>query len=329
MPLVQRSLRSVTALSALAVALLVSLSLLTVGAGTASAWGPPGTKGFRDATINGYGMDVKTRVRTWASQTSNPKTAPTVIFLDGLRATNDVNGWEKETNVAYLSRHGYNVVMPVGGQSSFYEDWNAASPTAGQRAPYRWRSVLTKSLPAYLNSIGFSGNRTLVGLSMAASSAVMMATDYPQLYKRAVSMSGFMHLTAPGMQTMLRAAAFDAGRFDLNNMYGIFPNISAFTRDPTLNLPRMAGKHFLLYAGTGAWGGRNPVGRTWVDNIGTGLDGSAIEVLSMEQSRTFALAAQIAGAKVRADFPAVGIHSWGYWQDEIWNISNSGWFFNG
>ncbi|WP_299576029.1 alpha/beta hydrolase family protein [uncultured Williamsia sp.] len=312
------------ALSTLIVAMIAAFGLVTVGTGAANAWGPRPAPTFKSAQINGYGMPNPV-IRTWASTTTNPAQAPTVIFLDGLRATNDVNGWEKETNVPFLSQHGYNVVMPVGGQSSFYADWDAPSPSAGQTRPYRWNSVLTGSLPAYLNSLGFSRNRTLVGLSMSAAPAIMLATTRPDLYTRAVSMSGFPHPTAPGMQTMLRAAAFDSGRYDLNDMWGIFPNVKAFQNDPWLNLGAMRGKHLWVYAAAGIWNGPP----TNIATFGTGLSGSALEVVSQEQSQTFALAARAAGANVRSSFWPVGIHAWQFWQDEIWRIDRAGWFRNG
>ncbi|WP_188587144.1 alpha/beta hydrolase [Gordonia jinhuaensis] len=101
------------------VALLVAAMALVGGAGNALAWGPPPNEAptFRQDRINGYGMGDPL-VRTWAAQGVDRTKAPTLVFLDGLRATDDVSGWERDSNVAYLSKRGYNVVMPVGGQSS-------------------------------------------------------------------------------------------------------------------------------------------------------------------------------------------------------------------
>ncbi|GAB2660212.1 hypothetical protein GCM10027169_23960 [Gordonia jinhuaensis] len=164
------------------VALLVAAMALVGGAGNALAWGPPPNEAptFRQDRINGYGMGDPL-VRTWAAQGVDRTKAPTLVFLDGLRATDDVSGWERDSNVAYLSKRGYNVVMPVGGQSSFYADWNA--PSGGRSTPYRWESVLTGSLPAYLSSRGFF-NRTLIGLSMSGAQAVMIANNNRDEYAR-------------------------------------------------------------------------------------------------------------------------------------------------
>src|SRR5436305_10458684 len=50
--------------------------------------------------------------------------APAVYLLDGLRARDDRNGWDIETNAFdEYQGSGMSVVMPVGGRSSFYADW--------------------------------------------------------------------------------------------------------------------------------------------------------------------------------------------------------------
>ncbi len=181
----RRSNAGVRALVSIILTVAAAIAMVAVGSGTANAWGPVPAPTFKSAEINGYGMPDPV-VRSWASTTTKPSQAPTIIFLDGLRATPRINGWESETNVAYLSQRGYNVVMPVGGQSSFYADWDRPSISAGQNSAYRWDSVLQNSLPNYLDKRGFSKNRTLVGLSMAASPAIMLATRRHDLYTRAV-----------------------------------------------------------------------------------------------------------------------------------------------
>jgi Putative esterase len=47
-----------------------------------------------------------------------------VLLLDGLRARDDLNGWDINTAAFdWFYQSGVSVVMPVGGQSSFYSDW--------------------------------------------------------------------------------------------------------------------------------------------------------------------------------------------------------------
>ena len=47
-----------------------------------------------------------------------------VYLLDGLRAQDDASGWDINTAAfEWFYQSGISVVMPVGGQSSFYSDW--------------------------------------------------------------------------------------------------------------------------------------------------------------------------------------------------------------
>ena len=47
-----------------------------------------------------------------------------VYLLDGLRAQDDFNGWDVNTAAfEWYYQSGLSIVMPVGGQSSFYTDW--------------------------------------------------------------------------------------------------------------------------------------------------------------------------------------------------------------
>ena len=59
--------------------------------------------------------------------------SPAVYLLDGLRAQDDYNGWDINTQAFewYLDS-GLSIVMPVGGQSSFYADWYAPARNKGR-----------------------------------------------------------------------------------------------------------------------------------------------------------------------------------------------------
>ena len=47
-----------------------------------------------------------------------------VYLLDGLRAQDDFSGWDiNSAAFDWFNGSGISVVMPVGGESSFYTDW--------------------------------------------------------------------------------------------------------------------------------------------------------------------------------------------------------------
>ena len=72
------------------------------------------------------------------------RTRRRVYLLDGLRAQDDFNGWDINTPAfEWYNGSGLSVVMPVGGQSSFYTDWY--SPACGKAgcSTYKWETFLT------------------------------------------------------------------------------------------------------------------------------------------------------------------------------------------
>ena len=71
---------------------------------------------------------------------SNPTAKfPEVWALDGLRARDDENGWTIETNIEqFYADKNVNVILPVGGESSFYSDWQREN----NGKHYKWETFL-------------------------------------------------------------------------------------------------------------------------------------------------------------------------------------------
>ena len=86
-----------------------------------------------------------------------------VYLLDGLRAQDDYSGWDINTSAfEWFYQSGVSVVMPVGGQSSFYTDWYSPSSFNNQAFTYKWETFLANELPqqairvAMLDAGGFN-----------------------------------------------------------------------------------------------------------------------------------------------------------------------------
>ncbi len=108
--------------------------------------------------------------------------SPAVYLLDGLRAQDDFNGWDINTQAFewYLDS-GLSIVMPVGGQSSFYTDWYKPACSKAGCLTYKWETFLTSELPNWLaanNEVQATGSAA-VGLSMAGRSSLILAVYHP------------------------------------------------------------------------------------------------------------------------------------------------------
>jgi diacylglycerol O-acyltransferase/trehalose O-mycolyltransferase len=156
-----------TAATVAAAAVLPGLIGVAGGSATASAFSRPGLPVlYLDVPSPSMGRNIRIQF-----QGGGPHA---VFLMDGLRAQDDFNGWDINTPAfEWFHNSGLSVVMPVGGQSSFYTDWYQPSQGNGQNYTYKWETFMTKELPVYLQAnhgIDPNGN-AVVGISMAGSSA--------------------------------------------------------------------------------------------------------------------------------------------------------------
>src|SRR5690349_12235853 len=183
-------------IAALVAAVLPAVIGVVGGSATASAFSRPGLPvEYLMVPSAGMGRDIKVQF-----QSGGPN-APGLYLLDGLRAQDDFNGWDINTAAfEWYLNSGLSVIMPVGGQSSFYSDWYspACSKKTGACQTYKWETFLTQELPAYLASTKQvkPTASAVVGLSMAGSAALTLAIYHPEQFTYASSLSGFLNLSA-------------------------------------------------------------------------------------------------------------------------------------
>ena len=123
------------AVAAVLTAALPGLIGLVGGSATAGAFSRPGLPvEYLMVPSPSMGHDIKVQFQSGGAN------SPAVYLLDGLRAQDDFNGWDINTQAFewYLDS-GLSIIMPVGGQSSFYADWYrppaarpVARPTSGR-----------------------------------------------------------------------------------------------------------------------------------------------------------------------------------------------------
>lgn len=238
-----------------------------------------------------------------------------VYLLDGLRARDDQNGWDIETNAfEMLYQSGLSTAMPVGGMSSFYVDWYQPAVGNGTTQTYKWETFLTQELPAYLaqnKGVSETGN-AVVGLSMSGSTALNLAANYPSQFRFAASLSGFLHLSDGFWPTLVGLAMNDAGGFKADAMWGP-PSDPAWARnDPTVNVAKLvaSGARIWVYCGNGQPsdlpGAQAGIPQQFLENFtkGSNTDYQNAYVAAGGTNATF-------------DFPADGTHSWPYWAREL------------
>ncbi|MDH4657648.1 hypothetical protein J7S19_03290 [Corynebacterium pyruviciproducens] len=266
---------------------------------------------IKSAAMPGEPVQVQMLLaRDWYSNPS--KTYPEVWALDGLRALDTENGWTINTNIEQMfADKNVNVILPVGGESSFYSDW--LGPNNGKN--YKWESFLTQELPAVLKQ-GYrsNGQRAVTGISMGGTAAMNLAERRPDLFNFVGSFSGYLDTTSPGMPLAIRGALSDAGGYDATAMWGPDGSQQWIDHDPKLGLDALKGKTVYVSSGSGKddFGQPDSVANGPANPAGVGL-----EVISRMTTQTFVDRANQARLEVVSQFRPSGIHAWPYWQFEM------------
>ncbi|OOK71181.1 antigen 85-B [Mycobacterium kansasii] len=230
---------------------LVGVVDVTGGSATASAFSRPGLPvEYLQVPSAAMGRDIKVQFQSGGAN------SPALYLLDGMRAQEDFNGWDINTPAfEWYYQSGISVVMPVGGQSSFYSDWyNPACGKAGCTT-YKWETFLTSELPQYL-----SANRQVkptgsaaVGLSMAGSSALILAAYHPAQFIYAGSLSALLDPSQAMGPSLIGLAMGDAGGYKASDMWGPKDDPAWQRNDPTLQVGKLVANNtrIWVYCGNG------------------------------------------------------------------------------
>jgi diacylglycerol O-acyltransferase/trehalose O-mycolyltransferase len=241
-----------------------------------------------------------------------------VYLLDGLRAQDDFNGWDINTAAfEWFYQSGISVVMPVGGQSSFYTDWYRPATNNAGTITYKWETFLTQELPSWLaaNRAQDPNGNAVVGLSMAGGSALTLAIWHPQQFIFASSLSGFLNPSRGLWPTLIGLAMADAGGFNPANMWGA-PSDPAWQRnDPMVNINRLVANR------TAVWiycGGGKLADLDTDSDFGNNFGSQYLENITLDTNKEFQRNYVAAGGRNAVfNFPPGGTHSWGYWGAQL------------
>lgn len=302
------------ALAAVAIAAaLPALVGLSGGSATSSAFSRPGLPvEYLDVPSAAMGQNIRIQFQSGGAD------SPAVYLLDGLRAQNDFSGWDINTPAFewYLDS-GLSVIMPVGGQSSFYSDWYKPACGNAGCSTYKWETFLTSELPSWLaanRQVKPTGSAA-VGLSMAGSAALTLAIWHPEQFLYAASLSGFLNLSEGWWPKLVGLAMGDAGGYKPEDMWGPGGNSTWKRNDPMVNIGRLIANNtrIWVYCGDGKQSDLD-AGAT----AGNLINAKFLEGFTLRTNKTFRdTYLKQGGGNGVFNFPANGTHSWGYWGQQL------------
>ncbi|OBI48570.1 esterase family protein [Mycobacterium sp. E796] len=293
---------------AVGAALLSGLIGAVGGSATAGAFSRPGLPvEYLQVPSAAMGRDIKVQFQSGGAN------APALYLLDGMRAQDDYNGWDINTPAfEWYNQSGIAVVMPVGGQSSFYSDWYAPACGKAGCTTYKWETFLTSELPAYLsaNKQVRSTNNAAVGLSMAGSSALILAAYHPNQFVYAGSLSALLDPSQGMGPSLIGLAMGDAGGYKTKDMWGPKEDPAWQRNDPSLQVGKLVANNtrIWVYCGNG-----KPS-----DLGGDNLPAKFLEGFVRSSNLKFQDAYNQAGGHNAVwNFDANGTHDWPYWGAQL------------
>ncbi|KAA0024645.1 alpha/beta hydrolase-fold protein [Antrihabitans cavernicola] len=238
---------------------------------------------------------------------------PALFMLDGLRATDKESGWTLDAKAeSFYADKNVNVVLPIGGQSSFYSDW--LNEDNGKN--YQWETFLTKELPPLLESQWRTTDvRGVEGLSMGGTAAMALTARNPGFFKYAASYSGFLTTTSLGMPQAIQYAMNDAGGFNSADMWGPPSNSAWAEHDPYTIADKLKGVSLYVSSGSGMTGPFDQP--TGIPGVSTNFAGMGLEILARLTSQNFATKLNKLGIPAQVNYRPSGTHSWPYWDFEM------------
>ncbi|ANY21679.1 alpha/beta hydrolase-fold protein [Gordonia terrae] len=238
---------------------------------------------------------------------------PQLTMLDGLRAQDDQSGWIINTKIVdFYKDKNVNVILPIGGESSFYTDWK--EPDRGKN--YKWETFLMRELPPILENDWRSTDvRGIEGLSMGGSAAMMLAARNPGFYKFAASFSGILQLSSFGMPQAIQFAVRDGGGYDSMKMFGPPSDPAWKEHDPYLLVDKLQGTSLYVSSGNGMVGPHDKPSD--IPMLATNYSGVGLEMLSRVTSQQFAIQLNRKGIPGQANYRPSGTHTWPYWEFEM------------
>jgi diacylglycerol O-acyltransferase / trehalose O-mycolyltransferase len=295
------------AVAAAAALLLPGVITLLGGSATAGAFSRPGLPvEYLQVPSPSMGRNIKVQFQKGTGSHA-------VYLLDGLRAQDDYNGWDINTTAfEWYYNTPLSIVMPVGGQSSFYSNWY--QPACGNNGclTYKWETFLTTELPQWLSSnkdVTPNGN-AMVGISMSGNSALIFGAYYPEMYPYAGSLSGFPNPSEGQWPGLIGLSMGDAGGYKPDDMWGPSSDPAWQRNDPLVQIQRLIKNNtrIWMYCGNG----------TPSDLGGDNVPAEFLEGLTRRTNETFR-DTYIAdgGHNAVFNFPDNGTHDWNYWGAQL------------
>lgn len=263
--------------------------------------------------------------------------APTVYLLNGAGGAEQDSDWFKMTNkLEFYQKKGVNVVVPQGGAFTYYADWLKDDlNTPYLKGPQKWETFITKELPGPIEAeLKADNRRAIVGFSMSATSALLMAEHNPGFYDSVASFSGCAATSTPIPYQFLRLTV-QRGSGTLNDFNMVTPEMmygpmgGSYNRynDALVNAEQLRGTDLYISTATGLAAETDMVGYYTARGVDPAVgsanaltlqvEGGAIEAAMNACTHDLKAKLDSKGIPAHYELRNAGTHSWPGWREDL------------
>lgn len=262
---------------------------------------------------------------------------PVVYLMNGAGGGEQSVNWmaQKQRGTQTPIIHHYmqqnvNLVIPMRGAFSYYTDWvKPANGNTYLKGKQYWETFLTRELPNVIETTEFNATdpkRAIIGMSMSATSSLLLAQHSGNLYSSVGSFSGCAATSKPFPWAFM-ALTIDRGGESPETMWGPAGSDVNVWNDALIQSEGLRGKSVYVSNGSGLTSGRELAstiaGRGGNSAGAVASSSEAIVTGGLIEAATNACTHDLAAKLKRQGIPATfnfrptGVHTWSYWLDDV------------
>lgn len=279
------------------------------------------------------GRDIPLAVR-WATDAAGNRVqnAPTVYLLNGAGGSEQNTDWiaQAYNHVEQTFRgQGVNVVIPMEGAFSYYVDW-VSEPEVNTyyKGKQLWTTFLGDELPRAIEPhLGANDKRAVVGFSMSATSALLLAEHKPGTFAAVGAFSGCPATSTP-LPWFATQLTLNRGGATPEQVWGPMGSERNRHNDALVNSEKLRGTALYVSNASGLAGETDLLGYH-LNEDGTNfpvasaaaatlqVEGGVIEGVTNSCTHDLKAKLDSQGIEANFNFRNTGTHSWPYWLEDL------------
>lgn len=253
---------------------------------------------------------------------------PTIYLLNGAGSSEQNTDWLSNSNVVdFYKDKNVNVVIPQAGAFSFYTDWEQEPNSQYLKGKQKWETFLTKELPGAIEPYLKANNkRAIAGMSMSATSSLLLAQHNQGMYNAVGSYAGCAATSYPLEYEFLRLTV-NRGGAQPEQMWGPQGSPNNVYNDALVNAENLRGSALYISSATGLASATDmpsyytnqgmPPAVASAQAVILQGEGGVIEAAANHCTHNLKSKLDSKGIEATYNFRNAGTHSWPGWREDL------------